>query len=113
MEVGAERSGKLAVKAREKRLSQEEFTGGTITVSNLGMMGVDVFLPIINAPEPAIIGVGAMSDRAAVIDGQVVARRTMKLAISADHRVADGAIAAQFLSRVKAILEQPDELLPA
>ena len=112
LEEIAARSRKLAERAREKKLSQAEFTGGTLTISNMGMMGVDFFLPIINVPEPAIMGVGAMSERPAVVNGAVVPRLMMKLAVSADHRVADGAVAAGFLGRVKTILEEAGELLP-
>ena len=109
----AERSEALVARAREKKLSQEEFTGGTITISNMGMMGVDVFLPIINTPEAAIIGVGAMSERPAVVDGKICPRLIMKLAVSGDHRVIDGATAGRFLARMKSILEEADPLLPA
>ncbi|MGQ9632048.1 MAG: dihydrolipoamide acetyltransferase family protein [bacterium] len=97
----------LATKARERKLSPDDYSGGTFTVSNLGMFGVDFFTAIINPPESAILAVGAISERPVARDGQVVVRPTMNVVLSCDHRVVDGALAARFLNRLKQILENP------
>ncbi|HLB12085.1 MAG TPA: dihydrolipoamide acetyltransferase family protein, partial [Dehalococcoidia bacterium] len=102
---------RLAERARGRTLSAEEFTGGTFTVTNLGMYGVDAFTPIINPPEAAILGMGRLAERPAVRDGQVVARWLMELCLSFDHRIVDGAPAAAFLGRVMELLENPHLLL--
>jgi pyruvate dehydrogenase E2 component (dihydrolipoamide acetyltransferase) len=95
----------LVDKARQNKLSLDEVTGGTFTISNLGMYGVDVFTPIINPPESAILGVGRIADKAVVLNGQIVARPVVVLSLSFDHRVMDGAQAASFLQRTKQIVE--------
>jgi len=95
----------LAEKAREGKLTREDLTGGTFTITNLGMYGVDVFIPIINPPETAIMGVGRVTEKPLVVSGQVVTKPVMQLSLSFDHRIVDGAPAAQFLQRVKQILE--------
>jgi pyruvate dehydrogenase E2 component (dihydrolipoamide acetyltransferase) len=95
----------LVDKARQNKLSLDEVTGGTFTVSNLGMYGVDVFTPIINPPENAILGVGRIADKPVVLNGQIVARPVVVLSLSFDHRVMDGAQAASFLQRIKQIVE--------
>ncbi len=100
-------------KTRQGKLSKEELTGGTFTVTNLGMYGVDVFTPIINPPETAILGVGRVVERPAVVKGQIVARLIMQLSLSYDHRVVDGAPAAEFLQKVKELLEESDVLVPS
>ena len=97
----------LADRARKNQLSRDEISGGTFTVTNLGMFGVESFTPIINWPECAILGVGRIADRAVVRDGQVVVRPTMWLSLTFDHRVVDGVPAAQFMSRVHQLLESP------
>lgn len=97
----------LADRARKNQLSRDEISGGTFTVTNLGMFGVESFTPIINWPECAILGVGRIADRAVVRDGQVVVRPTMWLSLTFDHRVVDGVPAAQFMSRVRQLLESP------
>lgn len=97
----------LTQRARENRLNREELTGGTFTVSNAGMFGVEVFTPIINWPECAILGVGRIAEKAVVRDGQIVARPMMWLSLTFDHRIVDGAPAAQFLDRVRRLLESP------
>ncbi|MED4602075.1 2-oxo acid dehydrogenase subunit E2, partial [Paenibacillus validus] len=89
----------------------EDLSGGTFTVSNLGMYAVDSFTPIINQPEVAILGVGQIQDKPAVIGGQVLVRPMMTLSLSFDHRVVDGAPAAAFLTELKTVLEQPYQLL--
>jgi pyruvate dehydrogenase E2 component (dihydrolipoamide acetyltransferase) len=95
----------LVEKAREGKLTKEDLTGGTFTITNLGMYGVDVFIPIINPPETAIMGVGRVTEKLLVVNGQVVTKPVMQLSLSFDHRIVDGAPAAQFLQRVKQILE--------
>jgi len=97
----------LSERARKGALTAEEVSGGTFTVSNMGMMGVEVFTPIINWPECAILGVGRIAERATVRDGQVAVRPTMWLSLTFDHRIIDGAPAAAFLARVKELLESP------
>ncbi len=97
----------LAGKARDGSLSHTEVTGGTFTITNLGTYGVEAFTPIINHPECAILGVGRIADRAVVRDGEIVIRPTMWLSLTFDHRIVDGAPAAQFLARVQNLLESP------
>ncbi|HVP62897.1 MAG TPA: pyruvate dehydrogenase complex dihydrolipoamide acetyltransferase [Myxococcaceae bacterium] len=101
----------LAERARRKALRPEEYTGGSITVSNLGMFGVDSFIAVINPPQASIVAVGAVAERAVVRDGKVVVRKTMSATFSGDHRVVDGALGAQYLQELKALLEQPTRLL--
>ena len=95
----------LAEKAQTGKLLPEDYQGNTFTVSNLGAFGVDHFTAIINQPDSAIIAVGQMKDRVVAIDGGIHIRPIMKLTISSDHRVIDGAVAAQFMGRLKEILE--------
>jgi pyruvate dehydrogenase E2 component (dihydrolipoamide acetyltransferase) len=97
----------LAVRARAGKLTPDEFTGGTFTISNLGMYGIDHFTAVINPPEAAILAVGAATPEPVVRDGQVVAATTMKLTLSIDHRVLDGATAAAFLHELVLVLEEP------
>ncbi|HVB96302.1 MAG TPA: dihydrolipoamide acetyltransferase family protein [Chloroflexota bacterium] len=97
----------LSERARKNQLGRDDLTGGTFTVTNMGMLGVEAFTPIINWPECAILGVGRIADRAVVRDGQVVARPTLWLSLTFDHRIVDGAPAAVFLSRVRQLLESP------
>jgi len=101
----------LATRARENKLSPEDIAGGTFTVTNLGMYGIDSFTPIINQPESAILGVGRIADKPVVENGAVVVKPMMTLSLSADHRLLDGAIAAEFLSLIKAFLEEPALML--
>jgi len=95
----------LVEKAREGKLTREDVTGGTFTITNLGMYGVDVFIPIINPPETAIMGVGRVIDKPVVVNGQITIKPVMQISLSFDHRIVDGAPAAEFLQRVKQILE--------
>jgi len=95
----------LVEKARRGELTKDDVTGGTFTVTNLGMYGVDVFIPIINPPETAILGVGRVGEKPVAVSGQVTVRPMMQLSLAYDHRVVDGAPAAQFLQTVKKILE--------
>ena len=95
----------LVEKARQGKLSKEDLTGGTFTITNLGMYGVDVFIPIINPPETAILGVGRIAEKLTLVDNQVKIQPVMQLSLSYDHRIVDGAPAAQFLQKVKQVLE--------
>jgi len=101
----------LADRARRNALTPADVAGGTFTVTNLGMYGTDIFTPIINPPECAILGVGRIVERPAVREGQLVARPLIWLSLTFDHRIVDGAPAAQFLQRVQEILEKPYLLL--
>ncbi|WP_019535970.1 dihydrolipoamide acetyltransferase family protein [Paenibacillus ginsengihumi] len=105
------KSKELAGKARENRLKPEDLSGGSFTVSNLGMYAVDSFTPIINQPEVAILGIGQIQEKPAVIGGELKVRPMMTLSLSFDHRVVDGAPAAAFLTDLKQVLEQPYQLL--
>ncbi len=95
----------LVEKARGGRLTKEDVTGGTFTVTSLGMFGVDVFFPIINPPEAAILGVGRTTEKPMVENGNVVIKPVMQLSLVFDHRIVDGAPAAEFLQKVKQNLE--------
>ena len=101
----------LAKLAREGGLPMEKLQGGTFTITNLGMYGIESFTPIINQPEVAILGVTTMEDRAVVRGGEIVIRPMMTLSLTFDHRVVDGSVAAEFLQRVKALLENPALML--
>ena len=97
----------LAGRAREKRLKPEEYTGATFSISNLGMFGIDEFTAIINPPEAAILAVGRIEPKPVVIDGAIVVRRRMRVTMSCDHRVIDGATGAAFLKTLVGMLENP------
>lgn len=102
----------LASRARSKKLKPDEYQGGTITVSNLGAFGVEFFDAIINPPQSVIVSVGAVVKKAVVGPGDaIVAGQRMGIGISADHRVVDGAVAAQYLAEIKRLLESPALLL--
>ncbi len=103
----AQSSRDLAERARQNRLTRDDVSGGTFTISNLGMYGVEAFTPIINLPECAILGVGQVAERAVVRNGQIVIRPTMWLSLTFDHRIVDGAPAARFLARIRQLLESP------
>ena len=103
----AREARRLSEAAREGKLRPEDFSGGTFTVSNLGMFDVDSFTAVINPPESAILAVGSITPTPVVVDGQVVVRNRMKVTLSADHRAIDGAMAARFLQEVKRLLEEP------
>lgn len=107
----ARETRRLAEAAREGKLRPEDFSGGTFTVSNLGMFDVDSFTAVINPPESAILAVGSITPTPAVVDGQVVVRNRMKVTLSSDHRAIDGATAARFLQEVKRLLEEPFGLM--
>jgi pyruvate dehydrogenase E2 component (dihydrolipoamide acetyltransferase) len=97
----------LAERARNRKLAPDEYTGATFSVSNLGMFGIDEFTAIINPPEAAILAVGAVTPRPVVREGQVVVRQIMRLTLSCDHRIVDGATGAKFLQTLKKLLENP------
>ncbi|HEX3281750.1 MAG TPA: pyruvate dehydrogenase complex dihydrolipoamide acetyltransferase [Pyrinomonadaceae bacterium] len=97
----------LAGRARERKLKPEEFMGATFSISNLGMFGIDEFTAVINPPEGAILAIGAMSPKPVVRDNEVVVRQMMRVTMSCDHRVIDGATGAKFLQTFKKILENP------
>jgi pyruvate dehydrogenase E2 component (dihydrolipoamide acetyltransferase) len=103
----ARETQRLAEAARSGTLRPEDFSGGTFTVSNLGMFDVDSFTAIINPPESAILAVGSITPTPVVVDGQVVVRDRMKVTLSSDHRALDGATAARFLQEIKRLLEEP------
>jgi len=103
----ARESHKLANKAREGQASYDEVTGGTFTITNLGSYGIDAFTPIINAPQVGILGVGRVVEKPAVYQGEITKRSMMFLSLTFDHRVIDGAPAAEFLATVKGHLEDP------
>jgi 2-oxoglutarate dehydrogenase E2 component (dihydrolipoamide succinyltransferase) len=102
---------RLAVKARDNKLSLEEMSGGTFTITNGGVFGSMLSTPIINAPQVAILGMHNIVERAVVVDGQIVIRPIMYLALSYDHRIIDGKESVSFLVRVKQLLEDPARLL--
>jgi 2-oxoglutarate dehydrogenase E2 component (dihydrolipoamide succinyltransferase) len=101
----------LATKARDNKLSMEEMQGGTFTITNGGVFGSLMSTPIINIPQSAILGMHKIEERAVVVNGQIVARPMMYLAVSYDHRIIDGRESVSFLVRVKELLENPDLLL--
>ncbi|MFW5926238.1 MAG: dihydrolipoamide acetyltransferase family protein [Myxococcota bacterium] len=100
----------LAGRAKDKKLAPDEMTDGTFSVSNLGMYGIEDFAAVINPPEGAILAVGTVRDEPVVQDGQVVPGKRMRMTLSADHRVIDGAVGAQLLATLKPILEHPAAL---
>src|SRR5947207_3650106 len=97
----------LADRARSRKLSPEEYTGATFSISNLGMFGINEFTAVINPPEGAILAVGAMAPSPVVKEDGIVIRQTMRVTMSCDHRVIDGAIGAKFLQTFKQIMENP------
>ena len=101
----------FAERARTKRLKPEEYAGGSVTVSNLGMFGVDSFFAVVNPPQSAILAVGRIAARPAVHLGRLVARQRMWLCLSGDHRAIDGALGARYLAAVKEALERPVALM--
>jgi pyruvate dehydrogenase E2 component (dihydrolipoamide acetyltransferase) len=101
----------LATRARAKKLSVEEMSNGTFSISNLGMFGIDEFAAVINPPEGAILAVGRVRDEPVVREGAVVAGKRLGLTLSCDHRVIDGAVGARFLAELRALLERPMQIL--
>jgi len=101
----------LIDKGRNGKLGPDQMTGGTFTLSAMGMFGTDTFTAIINQPENAILGVGTIKDRAVVVDKQIVIRPMMNLALTYDHRTIDGAAAGQFMQTLKEYMEDPMMIL--
>ncbi|RBP68876.1 pyruvate dehydrogenase E2 component (dihydrolipoamide acetyltransferase) [Alkalibaculum bacchi] len=101
----------LATKAKNNELQPQNLTGGTFTITNIGMFGIESFTPIINQPEVAILGVNAIVQTPVAVEGQVTIKPLMNLSLTADHRVVDGSVAAQFMARVKEYIEKPALLL--
>ncbi|HKC47881.1 MAG TPA: dihydrolipoamide acetyltransferase family protein [Gemmatimonadales bacterium] len=110
LEISAE-ARELAGRARERRLKPEEYTGSTFSVSNLGMFEIDQFTGVINPPEAGILAVGTMAAKPVAVDGQIVVRRRLRMTMSCDHRVIDGATGAAFLKTLKQMLENPLAML--
>jgi pyruvate dehydrogenase E2 component (dihydrolipoamide acetyltransferase) len=102
---------RLAERARTGTIAPSELSGGTFTVSNLGMFGMTAIAPIINAPQAAILGVGSLREVLARVDGEVVDRTSMTLSLTADHRILNGADAARFLRTIVGLLERPLRLV--
>ena len=98
-------------KAKEKKLQPQDWTGNTFTISNLGMFGIDEFTAIINPPDACILAVGTVKDTVGVVNGEIKPVKTMKVTLSCDHRVVDGAMGAAFLQTLKQFLEEPVTLL--
>ncbi len=105
-EIAAARAD-IVGRARSGKLQQSDLEGGTFTISNLGMYGVERFIAVLNPPQAAILAVGSIEDRPVVEGGELVARPTMELTLTCDHRAVDGAPASEFLRELKAFLEQP------
>ena len=101
----------MAGRARDKKLMPNEFDGGTITISNLGAWGIQSFDAIVNPPQAVILSVGAIEEKPVVVNGQIVPGKRMNVGVSCDHRVVDGAVAAQFISEVKKFIENPALML--
>jgi pyruvate dehydrogenase E2 component (dihydrolipoamide acetyltransferase) len=101
----------LAGRARDRKLTPEEYTGSTFSVSNLGMFGIDQFTAIINPPEAGILAIGGAEEKPVVIDGQLEVRHRMRVTMSCDHRVIDGATGAKFLQTVRQYIENPLSLI--
>ncbi|MGH6945089.1 MAG: dihydrolipoyllysine-residue succinyltransferase, partial [Geminicoccaceae bacterium] len=104
-------TAELGVRARDGRLAMEELMGGTFTISNGGVYGSLMSAPILNPPQVGILGMHKIEERPVVVDGQIVARPMMYLALSYDHRIVDGREAVSFLVRVKECIEDPERLL--
>ena len=103
----ASRRAELVVKAQANKLSLADLSGGTFTISNLGMYGVDSFTAIVNPPQAAILAVGRIAERVVPLDGQPAIQPMLALSLSCDHRVADGARGAQFLQTLAGLIEDP------
>ena len=105
-EVAAARA-ELVERARSGKLQQGDLDGGTFTISNLGMFGIERFVAVLNPPQAAILAVGSTEEKPVVVDGEIVVRPRLELTLTCDHRAIDGATGAQFLGDVKAFLEEP------
>ncbi|HEY7424007.1 MAG TPA: dihydrolipoamide acetyltransferase family protein [Gemmataceae bacterium] len=105
------RTRDLATRARAGKLAADELRGGTFTLTNLGALGIDAFTPIINSPQCAILGIGRIERRPAVVGEQIVARDQLTLSLTFDHRIVDGAPAARFLQTLRTLIENPGPAL--
>jgi pyruvate dehydrogenase E2 component (dihydrolipoamide acetyltransferase) len=103
----ADARAELVDRARNGRLQQADLDGGTFTISNLGMFGIERFVAVLNPPQAAILAVGSVEDKVVAVDGQPAVRPRMELTLTCDHRAVDGATGAEFLTTVKAFLEEP------
>jgi pyruvate dehydrogenase E2 component (dihydrolipoamide acetyltransferase) len=103
----ARESRDLAKRARERKLTPEQYTGATFSVSNLGMFGIDQFTAIINPPEAGILAIGAIEPKPVVVSGSVETRQRLRVTMSCDHRVIDGAVGARFLQTLRRMIENP------
>ncbi|HEY0839935.1 MAG TPA: dihydrolipoamide acetyltransferase family protein, partial [Vulgatibacter sp.] len=101
----------LAGKARDRKLKPEDYQGGTITVSNLGMFDIEHFYAIVNPPQASIVSVGKVREEPVVVNGQIQIGQRMRMGYSGDHRIVDGAVGAQFLQALKKVLENPMQML--
>lgn len=110
LNIAVETEEKISA-ALEGKLIPDDLHGGTFTITNIGMYGIDSFTPIINKPEVAILGVNRIVEKPVVVAGQIVVRPMMQFSLTADHRLVDGAVAAQFLARFKEVIENPYLLL--
>ena len=106
----AQESKDLVARAKSGHLRSEEYSSGTFSITNLGAFGVETLIGIIKPPQAAILGVGSVMAEAVVRDGDIVARSMMKVALSADHRVSDGAEGARFIKEIQGLLENPVSL---
>ena len=109
-EIAAARAD-IVTRARDGKLRQDDLDGGTFTISNLGMFGVEQFVAVLNPPQAAILAVGAVEDRAVAREGEVAVAPLMTMTLTCDHRALDGAVASDFLRTVKAYLEEPGLML--
>jgi pyruvate dehydrogenase E2 component (dihydrolipoamide acetyltransferase) len=105
-EIAAARA-EVVGRAREGKLTQQDLEGGTFTISNLGMYGIERFIAVLNPPQAAILAVGTIEDKVVAVDGQPTVRPRMEITLTADHRAIDGATGAEFLATVKQFLEEP------
>jgi pyruvate dehydrogenase E2 component (dihydrolipoamide acetyltransferase) len=105
-EIAAARSD-LVTRSREAKLKQEDLEGGTFTVSNLGMYGIEQFVAVLNPPQVAILAVGAIEEKPVVVDGDLELKPMMSLTLTCDHRALDGSVASEFLGTVRSVLEEP------
>ena len=103
-----EQKKELVKKAKDRTLSSAEMSEGSLTITNLGMFGIDIFTPIINIPEASILGVGQIKKRTVVVEDEIVIRPMMWLSYSYDHRLIDGVPASKFMKHVKEFLEKPE-----
>jgi pyruvate dehydrogenase E2 component (dihydrolipoamide acetyltransferase) len=106
VEIAAARA-EIVERARQGKLRQDDLEDGTFTISNLGMYGVERFTAVLNPPQAAILAVGTIEERAAVLGGEVVVQPRMDLVLTCDHRSLTGATAAEFLATLKALLQEP------